>query len=59
MITPTMVFWIMWLLLPFGGFWLYSPFDPVGRRPFGGFLYLWIMLGLLAIMAKGSPFVGW
>ncbi len=59
MINPTFVFWVMWLILLFGGGWVWSPWDPVGRRPFGIIVWIWIMMGLLGIMAKGSPFSGW
>lgn len=59
MINPTFVFWIMWLVLLFVGGWVFPPLDPIYRRPFGIHVYVWIMLGLLGIMARGSPFAGW
>jgi hypothetical protein len=59
MITPTLVFWVMWLVLLFVGMWIYPPNQEPNYRPFGLHFYLWIMLGLLGVMAKGSPFAGW
>ncbi len=59
MITPTLVFWIMWLIAALSGFWFYPPSVQPNYRPFGVHIWLLIMLALLGIMAKGSPFAGW
>ncbi len=59
MITPYVVFWIMWLFWLLGGLWVYPPYQEPNYRPFGLHMWVWIMLGLLGLMAGGSPFKGW
>lgn len=59
MITPYIVFWIMWLVGVFGWFFVYPPMIPTNYRPFGLVVWIWIMLALLALMSRGSPFAGW
>ena len=59
MITPYVVFWVLWLVGLVFGSWLFSPWEQPNRRYFGANLMIWIMFALLGIMAKGSPFAGW
>lgn len=58
MITPYVVFWALWLFGVFVALFAY-PFGPANYRPLGFAAWIWVMLGLLGLIAGGSPFKGW
>ena len=50
-------FWLLWVLTLFFGGWGMNPWRPAGAAwaPFGSWLVLFILIGLLGLHVFGSP----
>ncbi len=50
-----LLFWVIYIIAVLFGLWAnYAPGQPFAIRPFGGYLVLWILVGILGYEVFGA-----